>query len=102
MCARSASAKVVIRAGSATARGAFKLGNWRANRHSFAASQVFCRLPAQHRPHGHDDAAFDDILQFPDVTWPVIVLQSSHYIIRNSVDHFALLSSELFDKMFRQ
>jgi hypothetical protein len=72
--------------------------NWRGH----ATCQVLRRLPAQDRATRHDAPALDDILQFSDITRPVMAFESRHYLIGDSVDHLALLSRKLFDKVFRQ
>ena len=48
---------------------------------------------------GEDDTTFDDILQFANVAWPVVLLQSFHHIIWNALDDLTLLSGEFLHEM---
>jgi len=75
---------------------------WKTGRYSFGGCQKLRGLPTQLRAGRHDDPALDDILQLPDITRPIVVFQSCHHIPRNRRDYFALLSSKLADKVFRQ
>jgi hypothetical protein len=82
---------------------AYRLGHYGyANLRCRARFQALRRLPAENWARGHDDAALDRILQFSDITWPVVVFQGRHDLIRDSVDHLALLLSKLSDEVFRE
>jgi hypothetical protein len=64
--------------------------------------QVLGRMATQDGASRHDDAALDDILQFSDITRPVMVFQSRHHVIGDSVDHLALPFGERLNKVLCQ
>src|SRR6476661_5924710 len=72
------------------------------NRRGLAACQELGRLPAQNRTYGHNDAALDYILQFPDITWPGMAFQALHYLGRNCLYDLTLLSGKLLHEVSRE
>jgi hypothetical protein len=64
-----------------------------------APCQIPRHMPAQDCSSRHDAAPLDVILQFPDITGPVMAFQSRHHLFRDRGDHLALLFSELLNKV---
>src|SRR5579864_1328393 len=59
-------------------------------------------LAAQCQSLRDDDPALDYVLQFPDISRPVMVFEHAHHVFGNSMDRLTLLPGELFDKVFHQ
>src|SRR5271155_4315299 len=49
-----------------------------------------------------DHRALDEILQFPDITRPIVAFQSLHHLVGNALDRLSLSSGELFNEVFYQ
>ena len=59
----------------------------------------FCQAGPQYRSRCHDDRALHEVLQFGNITWPIMALDRFHHIHGDAVDSFALALGELSNKV---
>jgi hypothetical protein len=78
-------------------------GHWNgAMRPPYRRFHIHSGVPAQDATGSHDNSAFNDILQFPDVPRPVMTRQGRHYFFGNPIDGLALLPCKHFDEVFHK
>src|SRR5579875_1864935 len=78
--------KRIVQLGSGVGRPAFQVGKRYVERRSF----------------GKNHGALDDVLQFTNVAWPVVLGQRVHGLCRNRANVFVHLARELLSEMTDQ